>query len=692
MIKRPLTLAVISFICGVVAVMFEMKLLFVCIGAVLVCVAAFVIYGKKAFIVFLIIAVFLLCGVLRANVANNNRRKTVALYDSRVLTMDLIITDFSEGSNAIAKFKDKEKTIKVYLSVKNQKELFPGDIIRGEFTLRKPFSSKISVSDFAAYLCSRNIYLYAYADDVKRVGSCNEGVSGFIYAVRRYINDIGFMNFTGNHRALFNAMVLGDKRLISDELMQALQGSGLNHIAVVSGMHLSVMIAILMFLLNKVFGRRRIGGVAFIIGALFITLATGAGASVIRACIMCSIYQIARMCYRENDAITSLCMASGAMCGYNPYIIFNVGFVLSVLSVLGIILYGKNLTMFFNAFLPKKMGEAAALCVAAQLTVTVAVIYYFNIFTPYALLSNILVFPFATAIVIAGIAFSVFVNVPVISNILRLSVKLLCDVIEYICSAVSAIEGATLNIDSPDISFLIIWVFALTAIYIYPKKKALITPLASVTLILIVISSLSHFIKKDDIHFLSLTYGTSSTTAMQLPTGGVLLIDCADMWDGTKIATYYKKGYLDCVVLTSNNEKEALELAKRGYIKSLVLPDELYDESEKAEIIKQAHEYNMRTDFLKNGEHIFADGAFIEYLPLEQIGNEKRCVKIEYKGKSFVTMQGLDSKDIEKLCNVNIKIPCDILKLPFAILSEKTDIKTLTDGQIVQTEKEFNIN
>ncbi len=692
MIKRPLALAVISFISGVIAVMFEINLLFVCIGAVFVCMAAFVIYGKKASLVCLIIAAFLLCGVLRANVANDHRRKTAALYDSRVLTTNLTITDFSEGNSAIAQFKDEEKTIKVYLSVKKQKELFPGDVISGEFTLRKPFSSKISVSDFSTYLCSRNIYLYAYAEDVKLVGSCDERIKGFIYAVRRYINDIGFVNFDGNHRAFFNAMVLGDKRLISDELMHSLQGSGLNHIAVVSGMHLSIMITTLMLLLNKIFGRRRIGGVIFIVGALFITLATGAGASVIRACIMCSIYQLARMCYRENDGITSLCMASGAMCAYNPYIIFNAGFVLSVLSVLGLILYSEKLTFLFKPFLPKKMDEAAALCVAAQLTLTPAVLYYFNIFTPYALLSNILVFPFATAIVIVGMAFAVFANVPVISDVIGFLVKLLSDVIEYICSAVSAIPGAILNMDSPDAVFLIIWVFALTAIYMYPKKKALIAPLAAVTLIMIVVSSISHFAKKDDIHFLSLNYGTSSTTAMQLPTGGLFLIDCADMWDSMDIATHYKKSYFDYAVLTSKSEKEVPQLAKSGYIKSLVLPDELYDEKEKEAIIKQSHEYNMRTDFLKNGESIFADGAFIEYLPLEQTGNEKRCVKIEYKGKSFVTLQGFEGKDIEKLCSLNMKIPCDVLKLPFAILGEETDIKTLTDGQIVQTEKEFNIN
>jgi len=691
MIKRPLALAVISFILGVIAVMYEINFLFVCIGAVFVCVAAFVIYGKKARLVCLIIAAFLLLGVLRTTVANNHRRKTAALYDSRVLTTKLTITDFSEGNSAIAQFEDKGKTINVYLSVKTQKELFPGDIISGEFTLRKPFSSKIGISDFSTYLCSRNIYLYAYADDAKLVGNCDKGIKGFIYAVRRYINDIGFVNFEGNHRAFFNAMVLGDKRLISEELMLSLQGSGLNHIAVVSGMHLSIMITTLMLLLNKIFGRRRIGSVIFIIGALFITFATGAGASVIRACIMCSIYQLARMCYRENDGITSLCTASGAMCVYNPYIIFNAGFILSVLSVLGLILYSEKLTFVFKSFFPKKMNEAAALCIAAQLTVTPAVLYYFNIFTPYALLSNILVFPFATAIVIAGMAFVVFAKVPVLSEIIAFLVKLLSDVIEYICSAVSVIPGAILNMDSPDAVFLIIWVFALAAICIYPKKKALMTPLAAVTLVMIVISGLSHFAKKDDIHFLSLTYGTSSTTAMQLSTEELLLIDCADMWDSMDIAAHYKKSCFDYVVLTSKSEKEVLELAKNGYIKSLILPYELYDEKEKAEITKQAHKYNMRTDFLKNGEYIFSDGVFIEYLPLEQTGNEKRCVKIEYKGKSFVTLQGLDGKDIEKLCSLNVKIPCDILKLPFAILGEETDIKTLTDGQIVQTEKEFNI-
>lgn len=691
MIKRPLALAVISFICGIIAVMLDINILIVLMAVIAGCAMAVVLYGKRGWSLSLIIVIFLILGVLRVNIADDCRRKTAARYDGRVETIKMTVTDFSDGNTAVAEFKDKGKTLKVYLKIENQTNLFPGDIIRGEFTLRKPFSSKTQISDFSTYLSSRGIYLYAFAEDVKITGRLNGNVKGFIYGVRRYVDKVGADNFEGDCRALFNAMVMGDKSLISDELMTSFQGAGLNHIAVVSGMHLSIMIALQMLFLNKLVGKRKIGSILSIIGAVFITLATGAGASVVRACIMCSIYQIARICYRENDSINSLCTASGIMCLFNPYVLFNAGFVLSVLSVLGIILYGEKITSLLVCFVPRKIGVAAALCIAAQLTVTPMVMHYFNILTPYALISNVLVFPFSTAIVVAGLGFAVLAKVPVISEITEFLVKLLADVIEYVSSAVSSVPGAILKTDGLDATFLVMWVFILVLIYIYPKKKDIMLHVGVITLAALIISICFSIAGKDDIYLSFVNYGASSATVAHLPGDKLLMVDSVDKWDVTAFTDNYRKPCFDYAILTSEEWEKLRETVSGGYVKNVILPEELYGPEEKAEILNEAKKYNLRVDFLKNGEFIFDSGTYIEYLPIEQISNEKRCVKIEYKGKSLVTLQGLENKDIEKLCSLNVKIPADYLKLPFVIVGEKTDVKTLTNGQIIQTEREFNI-
>lgn len=691
MIKRPLTFAVVSFVLGILAAELDIRILFVCTLLLAAGIGAFLYYKKRAVFPMMLMTVFLLCGIIRADMAQTACRKTASQYDGQTKIMAMTVTDFSDEKRGSATFKENGKSIKVYFNIESARELYPGDIIEGEFTLREPFGSKTSVSDFSSYLKSRGIYLCAYAEDVTVAGCRKDGLMGAVYSVRRYINDVGFINFKGNSRALFNAMVLGDKHLMTDGLTASLQGAGLNHIAVVSGMHLSIIIALQMFLLDKLFGKRRIGNFLSIAGAIFITLATGAGASVIRACVMSLLYQAAKLFYRENDAITSLAAASGVMCAFNPYIIYNAGFVLSVLSVLGIVLYSEKMTALFNRFLPGKVGEAAALCIAAQLTVTPAVMHYFNIFTPYAIFANVLVFPFATAVVVTGMALGVFASIPVLCNVMRLLTKLLSDIIEYVCELVSEIPGATMQSEGLDALFMIVWIFILAVIYMYPKRKQHIKSAALMGAILIFAAGAVESAKEDDIRLSFLTYGANTSTAVQLPDGELLLIDCIDRYDCRELADRLGKKSYDCAILTSAKEEEILSLSKEGYVRNLILPKEFYSEKEKSAIINSAKSCNMRVDFLENGQSVFLSGAFLEYLPLEKIGNEKRCVKIEYKDKSFITLQGLDGREIEKLCSSDAEISADCVKLPFTVLREKTDAAKLTDGKLLQTEKEFNI-
>lgn len=690
MIKRPLVVFICSFVLGICAVIYDVNI-FVAIAAMTFLLLPFLFLRKAGILKAVIIVLFFASGVLRMNVAQKNAAELGVLYNSQKMNTDILITDFSDGKNAVGEFNDKGKTIKVYLTFENTQKLYPGDIIRGEFLLRTPFESKITKSDFSSYLKSRGIYLLAYADNAFVADSSLKRHKVTVFAVRRYIDSLAKSCFSGDSRSLFNAMVLGDKSKMSDSLTQKLQGAGLNHIAVVSGMHLSVILAVQMFIINRIFGKRKMGLVLAILGAIFITLVTGCGASVIRACMMCVIYQLAGIFYRERDSFTSLAVAAGIMCIHNPYVLFNVGFILSVLSVLGIVLYNEKINKLLMCFLPAKISSAASLCISAQLMVTPAVMLYFNIFTPYALLGNILIFAFVSIYVVCGISFCVLAYVPILGAVLKYIVEISGNVIEYVCTLVSGLDNAIITTKRPDAAFLLLWGFILLIIYLYPKKKNMLMPFALVFTLLTVTVSAAY--KTDDrISFLSVTYGGKSTTAALLPQDTLMLIDCVDKWDTEEILSYFEKDFVDYVIVTEKSEEQLRDIIKSGYVKNVILPSELYREDEKAQIFKEFKTDNVKIQFLKNKEYIFLDKAFIEYFSIEQTGNEKRAVKIEYKEKSFVSLQGLSSKEIQKMIDENIKIPCDILKIPFTILNEKTTLDDLTDGKIIQREKEFILN
>ena len=175
-------------------------------------------------------------------------------------------------------------------------------------------------------------------------------------------------------------MVIGDASLMTPALKEKLRGAGLSHIAVVSGMHLSIMLSVIVFLLRSLIGRSRFGAVASILMAVFITLVCGCGSSVVRACIMCVIFQIARLLYREGDLLSALSVSVLVMSAYNPYVIYNVGFILSVLATMGIILFSKGVGSYFEKSMPKHLSDMVTVCVCAQIAVMPYLLYQFQTF------------------------------------------------------------------------------------------------------------------------------------------------------------------------------------------------------------------------------------------------------------------------------------------------------------------------
>ena len=76
-----------------------------------------------------------------------------------------------------------------------------------------------------------------------------------------------------------------------------------------------------------------------IIGLLSFMFITGFSSSVTRACIMGSIALLANVFYKKQDSINCIAISMLIMLLYNPFIIYDIGFKLSYLATIGIILF-----------------------------------------------------------------------------------------------------------------------------------------------------------------------------------------------------------------------------------------------------------------------------------------------------------------------------------------------------------------
>ncbi len=154
------------------------------------------------------------------------------------------------------------------------------------------------------------------------------------------------------HAGLLNGILFGVKATLSKDLYDALISTGTLHIIALSGMNITILADLVSLTLLR-FVSRRIASLLTIVIIIGFILFVGISPSVIRAGIMGSITLLAVIFGRQTWALLSLLLAVSVMLIISPSWIADVGFQLSVLATLGIILFGGRISkaseLFFSA-------------------------------------------------------------------------------------------------------------------------------------------------------------------------------------------------------------------------------------------------------------------------------------------------------------------------------------------------------
>ena len=207
----------------------------------------------------------------------------------------------------------------------------------------------------------------------------------------------------GSVYAVVAAMALGDKSQLTKELKDTYAVSGASHILALSGLHLGIIFTLLSLLLS----RRRwqvVSQVVIIICIWLFVFLVGMSASVVRSAVMFTVYALLSLGHRNQMSVNTLAFAAILMLLLNPMSLFDVGFQMSFMAVLAILLFYPffesvwSQPFLFNHRIFKWLWTMMAVSCAAQIGVAPLIAYYFGRFSNYFLLTNLLVVPAATLI------------------------------------------------------------------------------------------------------------------------------------------------------------------------------------------------------------------------------------------------------------------------------------------------------
>lgn len=305
---------------------------------------------------------------------------------------------------------DKGATLLAYVRKAGSQDPLPPLHLGDYCTLRANSVSPTCIYDLpdTAYMSYRRYLFYsgisatAFVDKSEK--SDDKPSLPFYYGMQERLSALYHSRgITGEEGAIIEAMTIGNKQDLTPELRRQYSRAGISHILALSGYHLTLIYAILELLLfGKIVTRRWrwISSVIILACLWLFALITGMSPSLTRATIMCSIMILSKIFYQESFSLNSLAFAAIVMLCINPLQVFDIGFELSFMSILGIIIIGKPVCdslsgksftdSKWKGILPKALG-IIVITISCTLFTAPLVAYYFHQIPLLSVFTNLVI-------------------------------------------------------------------------------------------------------------------------------------------------------------------------------------------------------------------------------------------------------------------------------------------------------------
>ena len=346
--------------------------------------------------------------------------------------------------------------------------------------LKNP-KNKYSKFNYQRFLASKKVYQICHKAKIKKIETKNnlltqininfyQGIYNFSQVIEEKINYL----FPMPESAYLAGLLLGGDNRLPQRVADDFRRTGTTHTVAVSGSNITIIATGLM-MIGLLFGLWRWQAFYFVLVGIFIfIIMIGSPSSAVRAAIMAVLLLYASQSGRLVNSLRIIILAAALMVFVSPFILlYDVGFQLSFLATLGIVLFYAPLAEKFeikNDFLELK--SIFLVTISAQLGVLGILIYSFDSISVISLLANVLILPLIPMIMTGGVmAVLASFIVSLLGNILSIPTQMLLHFELNSIQYLAKIPWAIIKFREVSIWWPIGYYFLFLMISLFFKKK-----------------------------------------------------------------------------------------------------------------------------------------------------------------------------------------------------------------------------
>ena len=423
--KQPLLILFLSFILGIFfqdEFLWSEKQVFSFAGigfllGFLILVKNFLI--QKIKVVFVVNLFFSLGMLLHFINSEKPKLPTFQKNEKLIFTLDKKLNSTVKNRRYVIHLQTKFGNFPSVLSVpKELKELDFSHAYRAELWINIPQKPNNNFQfDYPKYLARQNIYFRSYLPKSYEIAdrkslNFNEKIKQNRLILLHKINKSELSTKTQN---FLKGIILADRTEMDEITVQDFNKSGLVHFLAISGTHIVIIFWLIMLVLGFLFPVRfRKMSIVFSLFLIwFFAMYIGFGSSVVRSCLMISVYYMYVLLQRKPDLLHSLSLSGIIILFINTNELFDIGFQLSFLAVFGIFWLNQPILNLFPK--PKnklqKIGlSTISISTSAQLATLPLVLFYFHQSSWMSIPANLVIIPFSEIIIIFSLLMTFFLH------------------------------------------------------------------------------------------------------------------------------------------------------------------------------------------------------------------------------------------------------------------------------------------
>ena len=565
-------------------------------------------------------------------------------YEQKQSVTGIITNIKKESGKTTFDLKDK---VKYRVTTTNSFDYKLGDRVMIYGKVYTPFNNTVfNLFNYRKYLLSKNIKFVIDPSSIKLIKSNNN----VIYKIKNIIIK-RIEKF--NSSAYLKALILGDQSEIKEEIKDVYEKTGTSHLFAISGSNVMAIVLVLNFILKKI----RFKNVLIFLFLLFFLFLTNYTESLMRALLFLFFRHVNKKLKLNYSTSFVLLMTGVFLLLYNPYLIYNVGFLFSIIISFFIVLIapklkGKNYLV--------KLIYISLISFLASIPIIACTFFKINLLSP---LFNLVLVPMVSLVIFPVGIITFFI--PVLDNLFFSLISLL----ELISTLFSKISFSYVTIAKPSYILVLIYYVLLYVTIVFKRKSFLL--IFAINFLLNI--NLRFFINKPEVLFMDV--GQGDCAIIILPTGKAVVIDTGGTYYSTssiaknKIIPYLNSrgiSKIESLILTHGDNDHmgnAIYLVNNFNVKQVVFNNGEYNDLELKliEVLKEKNiSYYQNIEELNIGNNMF---YFLNDELHDDENDSSNVIYTELSGYNFMFM-GDASSTTEKEIIDKYNLPdIDILKV-----------------------------